>query len=599
NADFRPYFLTASHCDVGPGNAASVVVYWNFESPVCDSLGGGVLTQNQTGATFRSSYAGSDFCLLELNDDPDPAWGVYFAGWDRSGTPPATSVAIHHPNTDEKAIAFNDNLVTTTSYLQNPVPGDQTHWRVDAWESGTTEPGSSGSALWNPEHRIVGQLHGGYASCLNTGASDWYGRLDRSWTGGGTASTRLRDWLDPGNTGASVLDGAYPAGLGSVQYESHASVDACPGTPSNGNGVWEAGEIVTLSVDVSAVLAGQTGITGVLSTTTPGITLLDDSATWPDLGPGGSATSEAPHFRLQLDPGMACGGQADFALTLSTSTTGPFVYVFGHGIGLPSLPTGLPLPIPDEGSGTLAHTFEVGDDVILTDLDVDLEIRHTWVGDAKVELKSPAGTVVTLLDRPGDPGFPSGCDDADMIVTFDDDSAVDLENHCEGASPWYVGTAAPFSPLAAFVGESTQGTWTLMVTDMASGDTGSLQSWGLVATPPISGVCTPCTAVTGTPGPLVPTPARFGLRDSRPNPFRDRTELHYAIDRPGPVTLRIYDIAGRLVTTLLDRRLPAGSGVAVWDGRDHDRHEVASGIYFLRLATSDGYADTKRIHLIR
>lgn len=599
NGDFRPYFLTASHCDVGPENAASVVVYWNFESPSCDSLGGGSLAQNQTGATFRASYAGSDFCLLELNADPDPAWGVYYAGWDRSGTPAPTSVGIHHPNTDEKAISFNDNPVTATSYLLAPSPGDATHWRIDAWESGTTEPGSSGSGLWNPEHRIIGQLHGGYASCINPAAGDWYGRLDVSWTGGGSASTRLRDWLDPGSTGAWAMDGAYPAGLGSVKVESHASIDDCPGAPANVNGLWEAGETVTLAVDVSAVGFAQTGITGVLSSTTPGVTILDDTATWPDLSPGVAATSDAPHFLVQLDPGMTCDGQADFQLTLSTPTTGPFVYGFRHDIGSATVPSGLPVPIPDEGGGALQHPFAVADDLVLTDVNVNLEIRHSWVGDLKVELRSPAGTIVTLLDRPGDPADLSGCDDADMIVTFDDASTYDLESHCAGTNPWYSGTAAPFSPLSAFLGESTQGTWTLLVSDRTAGDTGSLVSWSLDTTPPINGVCTPCLAGTGAPGPVGTAPAAFGLRPSRPNPFHDRTELHYALDRGGPVTLRIYDVGGRLVTTLVDRAMPAGAGVAVWDGRDLARREVASGIYFLRLATPDGRADTKRIHLIR
>jgi hypothetical protein len=118
-------------------------------------------------------------------------------------------VAIHHPNCDEKAISFNHDPITVTSYLGESTPGDGTHWRIDEWEDGTTEPGSSGSGIWDPNHRLVGQLHGGYASCTSI-TSDWYGRLSKSWNGGASDNTRLRTWLDPQGTGVLVKDGVDP-----------------------------------------------------------------------------------------------------------------------------------------------------------------------------------------------------------------------------------------------------------------------------------------------------------------------------------------------------------------------------------------------------
>jgi hypothetical protein len=72
-----------------------------------------------------------------------------------------------------------------------------------------TEPGSSGSPLYNPAGRYIGQLHGGPSVCGATGdnLSDYYGRFSLSWTGGGTDSTRLSNWLDAVNTGATAIDG--------------------------------------------------------------------------------------------------------------------------------------------------------------------------------------------------------------------------------------------------------------------------------------------------------------------------------------------------------------------------------------------------------
>src|SRR5690606_16189236 len=91
-------------------------------------------------------------------------------------------------------------------YIGNTVPGDGTHVRVADWDIGTTEPGSSGSPLFDQDGRVIGQLHGGYAACGNDSA-DWYGRFSISWNGGSTPDSSLRSWLDPLNTGNLEIDG--------------------------------------------------------------------------------------------------------------------------------------------------------------------------------------------------------------------------------------------------------------------------------------------------------------------------------------------------------------------------------------------------------
>ena len=203
-SDGTPYFLTAYHCNVSAPNAASTVFYWNYESPECGLLSGGSLDDAQSGATWRAGYYASDMTLLELAP-PDTSWHVTYAGWDRGGAVPAGAVAIHHPSTDEKCISFENDPLEVTSYLSYDQPGNGTHLRVVDWDLGTTEPGSSGSPLFDAGHRIVGQLHGGYAACGND-ASDWYGRVSVSWLGGGTETTQLAAWLDPAGTGALRVD---------------------------------------------------------------------------------------------------------------------------------------------------------------------------------------------------------------------------------------------------------------------------------------------------------------------------------------------------------------------------------------------------------
>lgn len=209
--DLKGYFMTANHCGINSGNAPSLVAYWNYENSYCrpvgdGSPGDGMLDQYSTGSIFRASYSFSDFTLVELDDPINPVFNVHWAGWDHSGADATAAIAIHHPNTDEKRISFEYDPTTVTTYLENPVPGDGTHVRITDWDLGTTEPGSSGSPLFDQNHHVIGQLHGGYAACGND-SSDWYGRFYTSWTGGGNPNNRLRDWLDPVNTGQSALDG--------------------------------------------------------------------------------------------------------------------------------------------------------------------------------------------------------------------------------------------------------------------------------------------------------------------------------------------------------------------------------------------------------
>jgi len=86
---------------------------------------------------------------------------------------------------------------------------------------------------------------------------------------------------------------------------------------------------------------------------------------------------------------------------------------------------------------------------------------------------------------------------------------------------------------------------------------------------------------------------------NRPNPFRSETGIAYRLPASGPVDLAVYDVAGRLVRTLLDDEvLPAGSHEIAWDGRDDRGLEAATGIYFARVLAPGGGAAIK-LALIR
>ncbi len=203
--DGRNYFLTAYHCGIRSTNAASLVVYWNYQNTTCGGPDVGRGLQFSTGSALRAEYAATDFTLVELNTAPDSAWGVTYLGWERLCDCATSAVTIHHPSGDPKKISLENDPTEITSYSGTTTPGDGTHIRVVDWDAGSTEPGSSGAPLFSQNKRVIGQLHGGAAACGNNN-SDWYGRFSMSWTGGGTPSTRLSDWLDPGNTGATAVN---------------------------------------------------------------------------------------------------------------------------------------------------------------------------------------------------------------------------------------------------------------------------------------------------------------------------------------------------------------------------------------------------------
>lgn len=230
--DFRNYFLTANHCGVSAENAPTMVVYWNYQSTNCGTHGPGSLAQNQSGASFRAAKSDVDFTLVELDDMPEAEFAVYYSGWDRSGNPPAGAVGIHQPESDVKAISISSNALTTVDSCIN-TGGINTHWQV-IWSAGLTEPGSSGSGIWDPAtHKLVGTLSGGGDSCLNSTNIDCYGKFSVSWNSGSSSNNCLSYWLDPQNTGVTSVTGVDPM-LTTVIMAASATVVSESCSPTNG-----------------------------------------------------------------------------------------------------------------------------------------------------------------------------------------------------------------------------------------------------------------------------------------------------------------------------------------------------------------------------
>jgi len=102
--------------------------------------------------------------------------------------------------------------------------------------------------------------------------------------------------------------------------------------------------------------------------------------------------------------------------------------------------------------------------------------------------------------------------------------------------------------------------------------------------------------VTGTQTPKAP--AVSYLAQNYPNPFNPMTRIAFGLSGPGHVSLRIYDVAGRLVRMLAEGDRPAANYAEVWDGKDASGRTVASGIYFCRL-DAGSFTQTKKMVLLR
>ena len=306
------------------------------------------------------------------------------------------------------------------------------------------------------------------------------------------------------------------------------------------------------------------------------------------------------------------------------------------------------IQIPDNQPAGITSPIYVGDTAELVTVTVSVDITHTWRGDLIVDLISPAGTTVRLHNRTG------GSAD-DLIATYagltqfagessngtwnlrvSDNAGADvgqLNEWCIQASVIEFGSVSTLVTHfgARNIDEGIELRWDLenaaglrgfevqrnvngetrMATespldvrdgagsfvDRISGlEDGTQVGYRLVGvfadgrTELISGETTVLYQRA--------LPTRLSLEQNLPNPFNPSTKIFFAVPTNGRVTLRIYDLAGRLVNELVNGELQAGNHEVIWDGRDDGGRSVASGSYLYRIQSND-QVQTKRMVLLK
>lgn len=581
-ADGEPNFLTANHCGNNAGNAASVVVYWNYQnstcrppgSPASGGTGDGPRTQFNTGTVYRGASAGSDWNLLTFDDPILPAAQVYLSGWDRRNQATASAISIHHPQVEEKRITFENDPTSITAYLSETVDPAAAYIRITDWDLGTTEPGSSGSPLYSPEQRIIGQLHGGFASCTSQ-TSDWYGRIASSMNLG------LAALLDPTGTGAQTVDGR----------EANSSVFAqMTATPL------QLGRGQTSRVTVTITNADDAATNGVQFTNAmpAGLTLAGNV-----VASAGTPSTAGGTLTWTVD--LAVGAQATISYDVTVSSTAPVGTIVNQGTVVhPSLtaPANVsvafqiivppdflftnttPVTIPDNACPaevTSAIVVPAGFDPIA--VKVGVNVTHTFRGDLEFRLASAMGTVVTLLDQVG-----GSANNLDALFSDSGASGAFASGDHDPGAPFYDVEGRAGSPLLPLAGENPAGTWTLRVCDDAGVDVGSVNQWSLYF----------YTSGTTSAEPDVVATAEVTVEGARPNPTAGTTTLRFAARAAQHVRAVVVDAVGRTVATLLDGPVEAG----VFATLSVDAARLPAGTYFVRIV-GETFTETRTVSVVR
>jgi lysyl endopeptidase len=213
--DGKPYVLSAYHCADGYTPIYNLwTFYFNYETAGCTNPTTEPATQSLQGCVARAGSNATDFILFELNQRVPTNYNAYFNGWNRDSSNLTTkSTIIHHPKGDIKKISVDNDAPivsnATTNWTSTVAPTTtlpRSHL-VFIPDEGTSEAGSSGAPFFDANGRIIAQNHGGsVADCqINYLMGGWFAK---SWDGKGTPQTRLKDWLDPMNTGVLTLNGS-------------------------------------------------------------------------------------------------------------------------------------------------------------------------------------------------------------------------------------------------------------------------------------------------------------------------------------------------------------------------------------------------------
>lgn len=298
-------------------------------------------------------------------------------------------------------------------------------------------------------------------------------------------------------------------------------------------------------------------------------------------------------------PNLPAGGSDSVTFSWTPTVVGSYTLKIAHGLAVDNnrandtvtavvnvLPAGivnsqtqicrngLNILIPSQGSAprdsivvNIANSFNVIDVNVRIDT-----VLHTWDSDLSFSLIRGSANV-NIINAVGSSGD-------NFINTVLNDSATTPIG--SGTAP-FTGTFQPSSPLSAINGQTVNGSWILGIDDGAAGDSGVLKAWCIQVT---------YQTVTGMIQ-TVEIPNYFSLAQNYPNPFNPGTSIKYSVPVPSNVVLKIYDVLGKEVATLVNEMKQPGFHTVEFNASD-----LASGIYFYRIDAGE-FTSVKRMVLVK
>ncbi|MCE1164782.1 MAG: T9SS type A sorting domain-containing protein [Bacteroidetes bacterium] len=203
---------------------------------------------------------------------------------------------------------------------------------------------------------------------------------------------------------------------------------------------------------------------------------------------------------------------------------------------------------------------------------VNMSLNHPNDGDLIIMLVNSGSGAITLSSRNGEGGSNY------INTTFDDNASLSVTQ----GSPPFSGPYKPQNPLSVLSNLPLTGNWILKVLDVAPGNQGTLTNWC------ISFLVKSSIGVNENE-----TPSCYKLSQNYPNPFNSATRISYSIAKSSDVTMKIYDLLGREVRTLINEYQNAGNYIVMFNAG-----ELASGVYFYKLSAGD-FTEIKKMVLVK
>ncbi len=437
--------------------------------------------QNTFDVTVSSGGSPVSNALVAVRRTTD---GVFESGY--TDTAGAITLTL-----DPAPLSVGPMDVTVTKHDFGPYEGvsqvisPDTPWLTHRAHQVDDGAGGDGDGQANPGETIVmpvtvenvGQQPGtGLSATLTTSTPAWVGILDDSAAFPDLAvnqqGTSLPDhyrfkvaaaasdgvllgfdlhWTAAGGASGTT---SFSQTVAAVNFDfDHYDVDDSAG--GNGNGVAGPGETVDMVVGVAnAGHKDARTVHGTLSTTSPYITVLQAEADFPDIPASGAGDSEPPPFRFSVSQNAPDRQPVVFTLLLTEQGSGHAEAVT-FDVMISSCATSASTDVPKsiQDYTTVDSVLDYPRDTTIGEINVFVDITHTYIGDLKITLISPAGTPVVLHNRSG--------------------------SSTENIYTWYDTQTQPAEPLSRLNGENSRGLWTLRVADEAGGDVGTLNAWQL------------------------------------------------------------------------------------------------------------------------